>query len=109
MNDFFTQLLSGSVFILIIYILILFFIFLAPALIIANAIKTAARTIILPYQLDVISDNDDHFLLEYNIIVYKKYFDEDSNLYVTPYGIFEPVYSSSFLNNNCISSFIYKK
>lgn len=103
----FITILGGSGIILVLFI-VLFSIF-SPAVIIANAIKKAALIRSLPQHLKVVIEEDDLFKLEHGVVVYKKYYDKELDRYVTPHGVYEPLYSSSYFNDHHVSAFIYKK
>lgn len=106
---FFDSLLATGGLTAIVIIVVALLIYLLPAIIISSAIKAASFSSILPQRLAVVKENDDSFLLQHGVVLYKKYYDKELDRYVTPHGVFEPIYSSSLVNNTYISAFMYKK
>ena len=102
--DSFTQFATmiGLPTVVIIFLALL--IYLLPAIIIASAIKKAARMRELPQFISLRHSYSSYFDLDYGIRLHRKYAVKDEGLYDTPYGIFVPVY-----NGDYIIGFMYSK
>lgn len=101
-----------------------FIVYLLPAIIIANAIKKlssnftwiscdvveAAKKNVsknsVPVFLPLVEEQTHYFNLGDNILVPKRYFNQEENYYDTPVGAFVPVYEE---DNETIIGFLYKK
>ena len=80
----------GAMVSVLLLLLLYFIMFIVPCLIIANAIK---KTNSSNNRLRIIKEYNDSFKLDNDIIVYKKWYDEENDLYVAPYGYYIPVYN----------------
>ncbi|MBO5342698.1 MAG: hypothetical protein J6A73_08460 [Lachnospiraceae bacterium] len=91
----------------IICIIVAIIIYLLPTFILCSTLWKIARFFKYPQELKVSFEGKEHFACNGCVFIYKKYYDEETNTYITPYGVFIPIYST--LNNTVIKGFIYKK
>ena len=109
MTDILMQFLGVSAGVAVIIVLcIYFFMVLFPTLVIADAIKKAARISVMPAYIKVEAEMDDYFILENNIFVSKNCYIDSEKYYKNALGIFIPVYDVYFSQKKIIG-FNYKK
>lgn len=92
----------GLVLPLLLFLLVCLFIYILPAKIIADAIK---KNNSISNFLGIDAEYDDSYRLHSGIVVYKKWYDKENDIYISPYGFYIPVYN----NNKDIVSFMYEK
>ena len=81
----------SSIFIpILLFLIVWLLLYILPATIIANAIK---KTNSSNNRLRITKEYNDCFKLDNDILIYKKWYDEENDLYECPYGYYIPIYN----------------
>lgn len=93
----------SSIFIpILLFLIVWLLLYILPASIIANAIK---KTNSSNNQLRIVKEYNDCFKLDNDILIYKKWYDEENDLYIAPYGFYIPIYNYQ----KDVVSFVYER
>ena len=102
--DYFDSILATGGILSVLIIILSLFLYLLPAIIIANAIKKAAYMKEIPQFISLKHAYGSYYELDHNIRLHRKYYKKSEDLYDTPFGVFVPVHQGDY-----VVGFMYSK